>query len=233
MYFFSEQALGGLGSTLVLEGEDYRHCVQSLRKRVGDVLHLFDAYGVSVEAVIRRLDKRSLLAEVLVVLDSTKVWRGYKHLAVAITKHSDRLEWLLEKAVEMGLDRFTPLLCRHGERSSLRRERLERVIRSAAKQSGNIVLPQLDQTLTLEVFLKQKAEYPHYLAHCRPGDKPVLHGFSSRDACLLIGPEGDFSLEELDLAASLGCQMVALGASRLRTETAALLGLAWLHTMND
>lgn len=217
--------------SLWLDGEEWQHCVQSLRKKLGDNIQVFNAQGQAWDAQIDLLEKKRLRAKILRPLDFPKRWTSQIHLGIAPTKNMDRLEWLVEKAVEMGIDRISPLICQRSERRQLRLDRLEKIALSAAKQSLNIALPQLDEAQTLNSFLPQVQASQKLIAHCieQYPKTSLLSLPQAPSYCLLIGPEGDFSPEEVQLAQSLGFQGISLGPSRLRTETAGLMGLAWLH----
>jgi 16S rRNA (uracil1498-N3)-methyltransferase len=148
----------------------------------------------------------------------------YTHVAVAPTKNLDRMEWLVEKAVEVGIERFTFLRCAHSERRDLKLERLEKIAVSALKQSGQLWLPQLDELIDFTDFMQEVDPATTFIAHLEAGERTALAQViaTAPRCCVLIGPEGDFSPAEIALALGRGVRPVTLGASRLRTETAAL-----------
>lgn len=214
-----------------LDAEETRHCVKTLRKQVGDTIHLVDGEGGFYEAQIVNFDKKScelLLREQL--LDEQK--RDYKiHIAIAPTKNINRLEWFLEKATELGVDTITPILCQRSERKNIRLDRLQKVILSAAKQSLKSQFPTIRELTKFKDFVEQTTGATKVIAHCNTSPLPPLQQLAaiSQDIVILIGPEGDFSTQEVDLATANGYQEVGLGKSRLRTETA---GIAACHTIH-
>lgn len=213
-------------SLIVLDEEESRHIAAVLRRKVGDALLLCDGRGRRCTAQIVEIGKRALIARALGPIPEPVPDPALLHLAVAPTKHADRMEWLVEKAVEVGVRRITPLLCERSERRALRVERLHKIALSAMKQSMRLWAPQIDALTPLPVFLKiQNADsVQRFIAACSPDPKP--HLFEALDrrypSCTLIGPEGDFSPSELRLAIQSGYGAVSLGDARLRTETAAL-----------
>jgi 16S rRNA (uracil1498-N3)-methyltransferase len=152
------------------------------------------------------------------------------HIAIAPTKNIDRFEWFLEKATEIGIDEITPIICRHSERKIIKTERGSRILLSAMKQSLKYHLPKLNEAISLANFLKSNFDGTKYIAHCEDGEKNELKTVSKTEKTLiLIGPEGDFSPKEIELALQNQFRAVSLGTSRLRTETA---GIIAVHTIN-
>jgi 16S rRNA (uracil1498-N3)-methyltransferase len=152
------------------------------------------------------------------------------HIAIAPTKNMDRFEWFLEKATEIGIDEITPIICSRSERKVIKTERCNRILLSAMKQSLKVHLPKLNEAISLNDFLKQDYEGAKYIAHCEDGEKKELKIVNKTEKYLiLIGPEGDFSPKEIDLALHNQFKAVSLGTSRLRTETA---GIVAVHTLN-
>lgn len=215
-----------------LDEEEMQHVVKTLRKRVGDRLHLMDGKGSFYEAELMDIAKREVKFRILSTMQEALPWDFQLHLAVAPTKNADRLEWMLEKCVEIGINSFTPLLCRHSERKQLRIDRLEKIALAAAKQSHKSVLPAIAELTDLKSFLQSAKAEQRFIAHCQSDDlEPLQKAFSysaGTSAIVLVGPEGDFSPEEVELALSLGYKAISLGKSRLRTETA---GLVACHTL--
>ena len=159
------------------------------------------------------------------------LWKGHLHLAMAPTKNIDRTEWFAEKATEIGFDELSFLNCRFSERKVIKPERIEKIVVSAVKQSLKARKPQVNGMIDFDKFVKQNFKGQKFIAHCYEGEKPLLRSVldSQADAVVLVGPEGDFSREEVALAESMGFRSVSLGKSRLRTETAALVAA---HLMN-
>ncbi|WP_223649435.1 16S rRNA (uracil(1498)-N(3))-methyltransferase [Hymenobacter psoromatis] len=206
-----------------LSEEESKHAVRVLRLGAGSPVVLVDGRGSFFHATITEANpKRCALA-----ISSQEVIAPrptYLHVAVAPTKNLDRMEWLVEKAVEVGIERLSFLRCAHSERRELKLERLEKIAVSALKQSGQAYLPQLDELIDFPKFLEEITPATTFIAHLEAGERTALTqviGAAPR-CCVLIGPEGDFSPAEIALALGRGVRPVTLGASRLRTETAAL-----------
>jgi 16S rRNA (uracil1498-N3)-methyltransferase len=161
------------------------------------------------------------------------------HLVVAPTKNIERFEWLVEKATEIGVDSITPLVCRFSERKILKPERLEKIIVSAAKQSLKFHFPQLQPLTKFEDFIKSfennATAAQKFIAHCYEGEKPLLKNLCQPhiDIVILIGPEGDFSREEVEMAEKHGFMAISLGSSRLRTETAGVVACDTVSFVNQ
>ena len=214
-----------------LPAEEAAHALRVLRLKVGDELTLTDGVGCFYRAEIAVADNKHCLVNVLETLPQPALWKGHLHLALAPTKNMDRMEWLAEKATEIGFDELTFLNCRYSERRVIKLERVEKIVVSAVKQSLKARMPQLHELTDFDKFIRQPFSGQKCIAHCYPGEKPLLKDIlhPEEDALVLIGPEGDFSEEEVALAIENGFQPISLGASRLRTETAALVAV---HLMN-
>lgn len=216
------------GDYAFLTEEEARHVVQVLRKREGDTLHFTDGKGNMYKGEITETGKKKC---VLRIVEQQKEHgkRPFKlHVAIAPTKNISRYEWFLEKATEIGIEEITPLFCAHSERRNVRNDRLIKVITSAMKQSLHSYLPLLNEPIKFNHFIENKHEGQLYIAHCEDDNTKtqLFHVLEKgKDIVLLIGPEGDFSLEEIEMAKSAGFQPVALGNTRLRTETAGLYGV--------
>ncbi len=215
-----------------LPEEEAGHCVRVLRLSVGDEVDLTDGKGRFYKAVISAATQKRCQVKVLQTVEQPPLWKGSLQIAVAPTKNMDRMEWFAEKATEIGVDRFTFLNCRFSERKVIKTERIEKIVVSAMKQSLKARKPVVDEMTPFEAFVKQDfGNARKFIAHCYEGEKPLLrtqlHGGDG--AVVMIGPEGDFSPEEVELALSCGFQPISLGKSRLRTETAALVSV---HLMN-
>jgi 16S rRNA (uracil1498-N3)-methyltransferase len=156
-------------------------------------------------------------------------------IGVAPTKNIDRFEWFLEKSTEIGIDRVIPLLCRYSERKEIKPERLEKVMVSAMKQSIKAYLPVLSPLQTFKEAIKSQFSGQKFIAHCYEGEKQLLRDavVRGKDVLILIGPEGDFSNEEVELAINEGFVPISLGNSRLRTETAALVACHTVNLINE
>ncbi len=216
--------------------EEARHIVQVLRHQVGDTLHFVDGKGTYYEGEIIEKGKKRCTLSILRREEAYKQRPFQLHLAIAPTKNIGRLEWFLEKATELGIDRIIPIQCQHSERSRLRPERLEKVLLSAMKQSLKAYLPELAPLISFK-NLMQQADLPaeRFIAHCAEGEKSLLgkNYTPGNDVMVLIGPEGDFSAAEVALAEAQNFQAISLGRSRLRTETAGITACTILNYLNE
>lgn len=214
-----------------LPEEEAAHAVRVLRLEAGDEVTLTDGKGCFYRAEISAASNKRCLVNVLETLPQEPLWQGHLHLAMAPTKNMDRTEWLAEKATEIGFDELTFLNCRFSERKVIKTERIQKILVSAIKQSLKARLPKLNEMTDFNRFIRQPFSGQKFIAHCNEGPKPLLKDVlkPGEDALVLIGPEGDFSEEEVKLAVEQGFQPISLGRSRLRTETAALVAC---HLMN-
>jgi 16S rRNA (uracil1498-N3)-methyltransferase len=228
-----------------LDAEESRHAVRVLRLREGDIMHVTDGQGHLYECrVVEASDKACTVEtqraayQMPMSLEETQ-HAASLHLAVAPTKNPSRMEWLVEKAVEVGVGEITLLDCDHSERSFLKTDRLERLALSAMKQSLHLTLPRIHPAVKLREWLRTFAigtPELRFIAHCEANQPrtPLASALEAgRDAVVLIGPEGDFSQEEIDLALECGFRPVSLGPSRLRTETAALYAAVAFSVANE
>ena len=211
--------------------EEAGHCLRVLRLGIGDEVMLTDGKGSFYKAVISAATNKRCQLKVIEVLPQEKGWNGWLHVAMAPTKNMDRTEWFAEKATEIGFDELTFLNCRFSERKIIKTERIEKILVSAVKQSLKASKPVLNDMVDFNKFISQDFKGQKFICHCYEGEKKLLKEalVPGEDALILIGPEGDFSEEEVAKALSLGFQPVSLGKSRLRTETAALVAT---HTLN-
>jgi len=215
---------------IILSAEESKHATKVLRKKEGDVLSFTDGKGNLYKAEITVADTRKCRLQIVSSEQKEKQHNYHLHIAIAPTKNMDRFEWFLEKATEIGIDEITPIICSRSERKVIKTERCNRISLSAMKQSLKFHLPKLNEAISLNDFLKQEHEGSKYIAHCEDGEKKELKTENKTDKYLiLIGPEGDFSQKEIDLALQGQFKAVSLGTSRLRTETA---GIVAVHTIN-
>lgn len=214
-----------------LPAEEAAHALRVLRLKAGDELMLTDGKGCFYRAEIAVADQKHCLLNILETTPQPALWKRHLHLALAPTKNMDRMEWLAEKATEIGFDELTFLNCHYSERRVIKLERIEKIVVSAVKQSLKARMPKLNELTDFSKFIRQPFTGQKFIAHCYPGDKSLLKDSlnAEEDALVLIGPEGDFSEEEVALAIENGFQPISLGTSRLRTETAALVAV---HLMN-
>lgn len=212
-----------------LSEEESQHCVRVLRYTVGDEILLTDGRGNTYNARITNPHPRHCEFEIIASEKQQKSHNFYLHVAIAPTKNIERLEWMVEKCTEIGIDEITPLLCHYSERKQIREDRLEKIILSAAKQSLTPYLPKLNPLTDFETLVKKAQEETKFIAHCYKNERHELKDCiqKGRSVLVLIGPEGDFSEDEVAEALTLGFVPVSLGNSRLRTETA---GVVACHT---
>ncbi len=214
--------------------EESKHIVKVLRKNVGDTLHITNGNGWLFTAEISIPNINKCMATV--VSKSLQPKRDYHlHLAVAPTKMNDRYEWFLEKATEIGIDSITPIICDHSERKIIKPERFERILQSAMKQSLNCYLPKLNDAISFKAFFNQDFDGDLFIAHCEETDRKSLKQElnAKQNITILIGPEGDFSLKEIELALQNDFIPVTLGETRLRTETAAIVASHSVAFINE
>ncbi len=214
-----------------LPEEEAVHAIRVLRLQTGDEVTLTDGKGNFYRAEISTATHKHCLVNVQKTLPQAPLWEGHLHIAMAPTKNMDRTEWFAEKATEIGFDELTFLNCRYSERKVIKTERIHKILVSAIKQSLKARLPQLNEMTDFNRFIRQPFTGQKFIAHCYEGEKQLLKDCLQRgeDALVLIGPEGDFSEEEVQEALVHGFRPISLGPSRLRTETAALVAC---HLMN-
>ena len=217
-----------------LPEDESKHAVRVLRLRETDPVELLDGRGHRYQA--RLLDANPRRCQLQVMAHELVRPRAYvTHVAVAPTKNLDRMEWLVEKAVEVGVERLSFLRCARSERRELKLDRLEKIAVSALKQSGQAWLPQLDELTDFAAFVAGVAPETTFIAHLADDERTPLAGVVAArpSCCVLIGPEGDFTPAEISLARARGIRPVTLGASRLRTETAALAAMFTAHIARE
>lgn len=214
--------------------EEAQHCIKVLRKKEGDEILLTDGMGFFYDARIIQANPKHCIINIENTIEQAKNWNCNIHIAFAPTKNMDRIEWFAEKATEIGIDRFSPILCQHSERKEVKLQRIEKILVSAMKQSQKAILPQLDEMQPFSQFMEQNFVGQKLIAHCYPQEKKTLKEayMPGSDILILIGPEGDFSEQEVDIAIKKGFQPISLGESRLRTETAALAACHAIHVLN-
>lgn len=220
--------------TLMLPEEESKHALKVLRLNQGDTLQLVDGRGGFYEAVIREAHPKKCLLQVTAAKQKFG-FRPYRvQIAVAPTKNLDRMEWFVEKATEIGIDDIFFLNCERSERKSINLDRLEKIVISAMKQSVKAYKPLLHDLINFKDFIQNCPAGQTYIAHLEEHHRVPLPQISVLDSnCVLIGPEGDFSPKEIELAYAQGIKPVTLGTSRLRTETAALAACHILNLLHE
>lgn len=234
-------------SILELPEEEAQHAVRVLRMAMGDEMMLMDGEGTFYRAVVTEATKKRCLYRIEETLPQERQWQPHLHLAMAPTKNMDRTEWFAEKATEIGFDELTFLRCRWSERTVIKTERIEKILVSAMKQSHKAWKPVLNEMTDFKAFLQEIEERENasekkmqkFICHCYEeeglGEKVMLKDAikNGEDVLVLVGPEGDFSIDEVKMAEAKGFQGVTLGKSRLRTETAALVAVHLMNLINQ
>ncbi|WP_163399791.1 16S rRNA (uracil(1498)-N(3))-methyltransferase [Flavobacterium fluviatile] len=224
MQLFYNPDIDETTETFSFDKEESRHIIKVLRKKDSDILHVTNGLGLLFETEITLASDNKCIVEVRSIEKSPKP-KFHLHLAVAPTKMNDRFEWFLEKATEIGIHEITPIICDRSERKVINKDRFEKIILSAMKQSNEMFLPKLNDAVSFKEFIKYKNDGLQFIAHCEETDKKSLKETlkPNENVTLLIGPEGDFSKKEIALAIENKFQPVTLGNTRLRTETAAVV----------
>ncbi len=216
----------------VLSEEESRHCTQVLRHNSGDEILIFDGNGGKHRAKLNEVSKKSCSFEIIESeIEPRK--KFYTHLAIAPTKNADRMEWMVEKLGEIGVDELSFIQTQHSERKHLRTDRLEKKTISAMKQSGNPFKLQINEMMDFNKFIDQTTADQNFIAHVKPSHPYFGDATNnSNKICILIGPEGDFSEQELNLAMEKGFTPISLGNNTLRTETAGFAACCIVNVIN-
>ena len=233
MHIFYTPGISGISYTL--DEPESKHCTRVLRLVKGDLITLVDGHGGLFTAEITDPNPKRCQVNVIQSQLNFGLSAFQVNIAIAPTKNMERIEWFLEKATEIGVTRITPLLCRFSERKEIKHERLEKVMISAMKQSLKAYLPQLDELTKFSNFIHQPFEGQKFIAHCEDQQRDLLKSRikPGENYLILIGPEGDFSVEEIEQALNAGFHPVSLGNSRLRTETAGVVACHTFNLLND
>lgn len=212
-----------------------KHIVRVLRKKEDAILHITNGKGFLFDAKIIIASDKKCIAEIIAIQEKPKPWNYYLHIAIAPTKNNDRIEWFLEKATEIGIDEITPLICNNSERRFVKLERFEKIVQSAMKQSLKFTLPKINEPVKFKEFINQNFDGNICIAHCEALEKNLLKSVikPTERTTILIGPEGDFSSQEIIKALEKNSIPISLGESRLRTETAALVAVNTISFINQ
>lgn len=222
--------------TLMLPQSDSQHCVRVLRMQTGDELEIIDGKGHRFHCILADAHPKHALVEIVGKTDVPLPWRQQITVAVAPTKHMDRMEWLVEKLTEIGVNRIIPVLCQRSERKEIKTERLEKIAVSAMKQSLKTVMPEIWPMTPVAKVICSLTGIQRFVGYCDDSTPrlQLSHAYQAgHDAAILIGPEGDFSPDEINLAFKNGWNAVTLGDNRLRTETAALTACDTFHIIDQ
>lgn len=221
----------GAAQATELPPEEARHAVSVLRLKAGDEIFLMDGKGSFYQANVTLSATKHCMYDIVKALPQQKTWKGHVHLAIAPTKMMDRMEWMLEKMTEVGFDEITFLDCRFSERKKLRIDRLEKIVIAAMKQSRKAWKPVVNPIMPFQDFVNQQRKGGLYIAHCyteiarKDFLNEIQQANGQQDVTILVGPEGDFSIDEVHQALEKGFSSVSLGQNRLRTETAGLVSI--------
>ena len=226
-YFYVPDA----GNNNELPQEEATHALRVLRLKSGDEMFLMDGTGNFYHTEVALATNKKCLYDIKETLPQQKTWKGHIHLAIAPTKNMDRIEWMTEKATEIGFDELSFLNCAFSERKVLRTDRIEKIVVSAMKQSRKPWKPVVNDMITFKDFISMPREGRKFIAHCyQEIEKNDLFDIINKDKdneniTILVGPEGDFSIDEVRFALENGYESISLGQSRLRTETAGLMAV--------
>lgn len=222
---------------IYFDREESHHCSKVMRHQAGDELMVTDGRGKLYRAKILNEDWKAVVLEIQETVKEEAAHDPQIHIAIAPTKNIDRFEWFIEKATEIGVDQITPIHCQRSVRNKIKLERLQKLLISAMKQSLRLWLPVLNDLVTFDELLLGKSftEARKFLCHCQSPDLPLLKNLYSEknNAGIIIGPEGDFTIEEINLAEAKGFTSVSLGNARLRTETAGMVAIHTIQLINQ
>ncbi|MBA5791809.1 16S rRNA (uracil(1498)-N(3))-methyltransferase [Flavobacterium sp. xlx-214] len=234
MQLFYAPDIDSQSNEFIFDKEESKHIVKVLRKTEGSILHITNGKGFLFTSEIILASEKKCVVKITNIHQEKE--RSFKiHMVVAPTKMNDRYEWFLEKAAEIGVDEITPIICDHSERKVIKTERFDKILISAMKQSNQFYLPVLNDPIKLSEFLNKEISGQKFIAHCEETSKKELkEQVNLQDHyTLLIGPEGDFSSNEIEKALQKGYLPAALGNTRLRTETAAIVGCHTFVLLNN
>lgn len=225
-----------LNQITALSQEEALHCTKVLRLKEGDKILLTNGKGSLFEGTISSCRKDECLVAINSEQTDYQKRDYYIHIAIAPTKNPSRMEWFIEKAVEMGVDEITPLICQHSERTRIKTQRWEKIAIAAMKQSLKCYLPKINEETTFDSIVSKAMEKELYIAYCAKDIQYTTLRKSytkGQSVLILIGPEGDFSKEEITLATQNKFKPLTFGSERLRTETAAMYAVASIHFLNN
>ncbi len=234
-FLFYVAEMQEIQKTIALSEQEVSHCIKVLRKQLGDSIYVTNGSGKIAEAEIVEIGKKSVnVKPIKFIIEKESRADNHLHIYIAPTKNISRFEWFLEKATEIGVDEITPVICTHSERRHIRNERLEKVILSAAKQSFSAFLPQLHTAVKLTDVLKAEKLENAYFAICDEKKNLLAKSISKGQSLrLFIGPEGDFSIDEVNAFKEKNVVSVSLGENRLRTETAGIVAVDTVSLINQ
>jgi 16S rRNA (uracil1498-N3)-methyltransferase len=234
MQLFYFKNIDSHSTSFSFDKEESKHITKVLRKKEGDILFVTNGLGLLFKTEITLASDSKCTVEILSI-ETTEKQKHHLHLAVAPTKMNDRYEWFLEKVTEIGVQEITPIICDHSERKVIKTERFDKILLSAMKQSNQLYLPILNEPTSFKEFIRKSIRGEKLIAHCEETNKKLLKEVLQPNTycTILIGPEGDFSLKEIELAIENKYIPVSLGTTRLRTETAAIVACHTIALINE
>jgi 16S rRNA (uracil1498-N3)-methyltransferase len=212
-----------------LDENDSKHCIKVLRKKKSDIIHIVDGVGGLFECSILVDDPKKCQFTIISKISEYCKPTKKIHVAIAPTKNTDRIEWFVEKAVEIGVSEISFIICANSERKHHKNDRIQKIAISAMKQALKAYVPKINEPKTLAEFVKYNTSQNKLVAHLSENSVPIIQNVSDSDICILIGPEGDFSKQELELLKNNQYIQVSMGNSRLRTETAGVVAVTLLN----
>ena len=225
------------GSEILLDEEESHHCIKVMRHKAGDELLVTDGQGKMYSCRLEVPDKNHCMLELIETVKEEAEPLPFIHLAIAPTKSIDRFEWFLEKAAEIGVSEITPIITERSERDKIRHDRLYKIVLAAMKQSLRLWLPKLNSSSKFNEIVNRKSPMvnQNFIAHCQSQNLPLLKSLyqPKHSVLILVGPEGDFTRDEVTLAEDNGFVSVSLSKARLRTETAGMVALHTVQLLND
>jgi len=234
MQLFYFKDINEQSTSFSFDKEESKHIAKVLRKKEGDILFVTNGLGFLFKTEIA-IASDSKCTVNIISFEKQEESKFHLHLAVAPTKMNDRYEWFLEKATEIGVQEITPIICDHSERKVVKTERFDKILLSAMKQSNQYFLPILNEPIAFKEFVKKQFNGQKFIAHCEDTNKKTLKSIlkTNEDCTILIGPEGDFSVKEIEIALEKQFIPISLGNTRLRTETAAVVACHTVVLMNE
>jgi 16S rRNA (uracil1498-N3)-methyltransferase len=234
MQLFYSAIIDSASENFIFDKEESKHIIKVLRKKENDILHVTNGLGFIFETKITLASESKCTVKIISSQKAIEP-KYHLHLAVAPTKMNDRYEWFLEKATEIGISEITPIICDRSERKNIKTDRFDKIILSAMKQSNQLYLPKLNLPITYSEFISKSFEGQKFVAHCEEISKKSLQSElkSKGNYTILIGPEGDFSEKEIQLALQNKFIPISLGNTRLRTETAAIVACHSVAFINE
>ncbi len=234
MQLFYNSSISENEKLFVFDKEESKHIIKVLRKKESDILFVTNGLGYLFKTEIALASDSKCTVNIL-SFEKQEPSKYHLHLAVAPTKMNERYEWFLEKATEIGIQEITPIICEHSERKIIKIDRFQKIIESAMKQSLHYYVPKLNEPITYKEFIKKEFLGQKFIAHCEETDKKSLKKElkTNENILILIGPEGDFSVKEIQMALDNKFIPVSLGMTRLRTETAAMVACHSVALLNE